>query len=249
MFKLVTSFCLVILLVLPGVALAQDGGDPPEPPPAESWPLAVQVEAADSLLLAGDLYLIDPARPTILLIHEMYTDRTSWGMLIDPLIWAGYNVLTIDQRGHGATGGSVNWWQSADQDIPLWITWLRDVIGVRPDAISCIGSSMGASIALEGCSLDPATRTVIALSPGWRYHGVNVNASFYEKFGARPVLLVYAKNDFWPAYGIPLMLDIATNPVTVHEFPGSAHGMLLFEAYHDELIALIIEWLNTYGAL
>ena len=197
-------------------------------------PLPVQVETADGLLLTGDLYLTDPARPTVILLHEMYTDRTSWGALIDPLIWAGYNVLNVDLRGHGATEGSVNWWQAADQDIPLWITWLRDEIGVRPDAISCIGSSMGSSIALEGCSLDPHTRTVIALSPGWRYHSINVNASFHEKFGARPVLLVYAKNDFWPAYGIPLMLDIATNPVTVHEFPGSAHGMLLFDAYHDE---------------
>jgi pimeloyl-ACP methyl ester carboxylesterase len=238
---------LCIGLLVPGAALAQEGDLTPAPP-VPGWPLAAAVEAPDGLLLTGDLYLIDLARPTVILLHEMFTDRTSWGMLIDPLVWAGYNVLNIDLRGHGATGGSVNWWLAADQDIPLWITWLRETIGVRPDAISCLGSSMGSSIALEGCSLDPQTRTVIALSPGWRYHGVNVNAAFHEKFGARPVLLVYAKNDLWPSYGIPLMLDIATNPVTVHEFPGNAHGILLFDDYADELIALIIDWLNTYGA-
>ena len=66
---------------------------------------------------------------------NLYARRSSWDVLLEPLLRGGYNVLAIDVRGHGTTRGGIDW-NLAIEDNALWFAWLRDVAQVRPDAIS-----------------------------------------------------------------------------------------------------------------
>ena len=269
MSKLAAVVLVVALLLAPSLILAQGDETPTStvtPTPGTSIPgetltptpdATATAEAAsdtnivrtvgsDGKSLYGDFYLLDVAQPTVLLLHQLYTDRSSWAVLIGPLLASGRNVLAVDLRGHGATKGAIDW-QMAVEDVQAWLDWLRFEAGVRANAISMIGSSMGSSLALVGCANDWGCPTAIAISPGWSYYGVYVEQSFTEKFDTRPVLLVLTESDHWPSLGVPRMVEAAKNPVTVETYEGNAHGMSLFDVYGTELTPLILEWLATYG--
>jgi len=252
--------CLALCLLAGAPLAAAQGGDPlpPSPTPGPSptptgdapadpgWPLLVTVPAADDLPLAGAFYPVDPARPTVLLLHQLYTDRTSWEPLIEPLLFAGYNVLAVDLRGYGETGGAIDWPQAVD-DVATWAAWLGEKSGLSNPAVAMIGSSMGSSLALAGCANAPDCPTAIAISPGWAYQGLEVHDALVTGMGDRPALLVYALRDAWPARGVPRLVEVATSPVNVLDFPGNAHGMDLLEAEADTLIPQIVEWLGEFA--
>ncbi len=208
---------------------------PPVPP---YYPMGVSVEAEDGLVLYGDLFLVDAARPTILLLHEMYTDRTSWNLVWPGLLAGGYNALVVDVRGYGATLGSVNWDQAVI-DVQTWIDWMR--ANNLPHMIT-MGSSMGSSLAIVGCGNASNCLGVVAISPGWNYYEISVYPSFLKHLATRPALLVLASSDPWPMRGVPRMVEAATNEVTVQEYPGNAHGMMLFDSEPD-LLPTIVQWL------
>ena len=243
------AIALVILLLTSGViaqydSTADEFTDDATAEPEADW--IVEVEAADGLILVGDFINLGESRPTVLLLHQLYTTRTSWSPLVWPLAEAGFNVLVVDLRGFGDTRGAIDW-MKAVEDVQVWLDWLREQPGVHPDMISTLGSSMGSSLALVGCANDARCRTAIALSPGWDYYRVETAGAFGEDFGERPVLLVYSERDRWPSLGIPRILETATNPVELLAYPGNDHGMTLFDTYEDTLILRIIDWLNQYG--
>jgi pimeloyl-ACP methyl ester carboxylesterase len=263
-------FVLLILGVSLAYAQEGGGGDPPSPPPPptsppvptqppqppsltptpsgtadaadlipQKPPFQVSVEAEDGLILYGDLFLVDAARPTILLLHEMYTDRTSWNGVWPGLLAGGYNALVVDVRGHGATLGVVDWDQAVI-DVQTWIDWMR--ANNLPRVIT-MGSSMGSSLAIVGCGNDSGCLGVVAISPGWNYYEISVYQSFNTSLASRPALLVLARDDPWPMRGVPRMREVATNEITVQEYPGNAHGMMLFDSEPD-LLPTIVQWLR-----
>jgi pimeloyl-ACP methyl ester carboxylesterase len=235
------SLLLILLLILGAGAAYAQGDDTPTPSPVPYWPLTLTIRAPDGQPLAADLYLIGPANPTVILLHQLYTDRTHWGDLPGSLLGAGFNVLAVDVRGHGQTGGFVDW-DKAIQDTQTWFDWLR---ANNLGAVVTMGSSMGSSLALVGCGNDALCLGAIAISPGWNYYGINVEQTFSTLLGARPALIVYAHNDHWPSVGVPKMLDVATGDVQVLELPGNAHGMDLFTR-EDTPMPQIIEWLVAH---
>jgi pimeloyl-ACP methyl ester carboxylesterase len=227
--------CLFVVALLPLAPVFAQG----------DFPIIVEVETTDGLTLVGDFYLLDPQGPTVLLLHQLYTTRASWEGLIPSLLDAGYNVLAVDLRGHGATRGGLDW-NRAVTDVQVWLDWLRSVAGVRGDAISLIGSSMGSSLALLGCANDADCRTAIAISPGWSYQGLSVEEVFTSKLGSREVFLIYAARDRWPRLGVPKMVEAAPGQVSVQEYRGNAHGIMLLDIEGETLIPLIIEWLDAH---
>ncbi len=202
---------------------------------------AVSVRADDRLTLHGDFYLSDPDRPTVLLLHQLYTTRASWQPLLAPLHESGYNVLAVDLRGFGATRGMINWFQAVD-DVQIWLDWLRAEGGVRADDIHMMGSSMGATLAINGCAADDLCRSVIALSPGWDYYRVSVA----ETIAVKPVLAIYTENDRWPALGVPRMIAAAPDTLSVDVYAGNAHGMDMVTDQYETLVPRVLAWLAAH---
>lgn len=242
--------CLIASLTLVGIIYAQDEASdvevlPPTPEAIQLEPTRVVIDATDGLNLVGDFYVVDPARPTVLLLHELYTNRTSWQPMIGLLLGGGYNVLNVDLRGFGETRGDINWNQAID-DVVVWLNWLRTEGGVA-DSLSTMGSSIGSTLALRGCSADPACRTAIAISPGWSYYGVSLAPSLEEEFGERAALILYSQNDRWPALAVPQIEEVASEAIVLQAYPGNAHGMKFLAATHQTLVPLILDWLAQHG--
>lgn len=229
-----------VLLVIP--VIAQDEVEPevtPDPLPIEAQ--LIEVDADDGLDLVADFYLLDPARPTVILLHELYEDRTSWTPLLMPLLANGYNLLIPDIRGWGETRGAINWYKAVD-DMAIWFTWLREEGGVNPEAIHTMGSSMGSTLAIVGCANDEFCSSAIAISPGWSYYNIDIEESITQ----RPMIGIYAENDRWPALGVPRMLETAPETFSVISYDGNAHGMDLLAREQETAIVEIIDWLNTH---
>jgi len=77
---------------------------------AAPTPEAVEVEAADGLLLKGDLYrpttIPEEGARTLLLMHQNQSSRRGYASVIPQFVEEGYIVLVVDLRGHGETGGT-----------------------------------------------------------------------------------------------------------------------------------------------
>lgn len=235
MLKIKLIFCSLFILWLSVTGLSAQSVQPSP----------VTATAADGLVLRGDYYRVSAGGPTVLLLHELYTDRASWSILINPLLGAGYNVLNVDLRGYGATGGEINW-PKALADVQVWLDWLKKENGANAP-ISIVGSSMGANLAIVGCAQDKSCATSAALSPGWRYFGIGVGPSLSRGYGQRPVLVVYAERDRWPALGVPLMVEAATNPLEILTYAGNAHGIQLLNQEYESINAALIAWLDAHG--
>jgi len=209
-------------------------------------PQTVLVQAEDGALLVGDFYLVNPVSPTIILAHQLYTNRRSWDFVISPLIGENYNVLAIDLRGYGESSSSINW-KLAVTDMQLWFNWLRTEGEVRGDAISTMGSSMGSTLAIVGCANDPLCKTAIAISPGWDYYNIKIEDALTTGLNTRPLLIVYSERDRWPSLGMPQIEAAATNPLTIEVFPANAHGIDLVKFNEEDIITMILEWLALYS--
>lgn len=245
-------FCIISLLLLSTLSsLAQDSPDidlstATPIPTAIIEPDTILVQAEDGAFLVGDFYLIDPTSPTVVLLHQLYTNRSSWEPVTGPLLGANYNVLAVDLRGYGESSKSINW-RKAVTDVQLWFDWLRSEGGVRGDAISTMGSSMGSTLAIISCANDAHCKTTIAISPGWDYYGIILDEALSVGLANRPTLILYAERDRWPALGMPNIQEAASGLLDIRVFPANAHGMDMIKQYQDEAIPMILEWLALYS--
>ena len=252
---------ITLISIMTSTAFAQETPIPfvaTMTPPATATPTAVATEEAfvepqkvlirakDGALLVADFYLVDPLSPTIILAHQLYTNRHSWEFVISPLIGEHYNVLAIDLRGYGESSSSINW-RFAISDMQLWFDWLRTEGGVRGDAISTMGSSMGSTLAIIGCANDALCKTAIAISPGWDYYNIKIEDALTTDLNTRPLLIVYAERDRWPSLGMPQIEAAATNPLTIEMFPANAHGIDMIKLYEEEIMTMIMDWLRLYS--
>lgn len=231
-----------LFLFIAAPALAQEATTTPEP-------TVVKVAASDGLMLVGDFYAAsgEGDKPAILLMHMYQNVRQSWKEFVPKLLDAGYSVLNVDLRGHGETGGSTNW-PLAVTDVQTWLDWLREQPGVRDDAVSIIGASVGSNLALIGCANDKACVTAIALSPGSDYFGLRPKDFIAEGLKDRSAFVVASQKDSASAQGVKQFTVIATGELGVQLYSGSLHGtnILNSKLYRERLTKMMINWLDDH---
>lgn len=212
-----------------------------EAPPLNAEPASIDVQIQsqdDGKNLYGSYFAIsDTEGPAILLLHQLYTNRSSWKPLVTPLLNAGFKVLAIDLRGYGKTRGKINW-TAAQSDTVSWGEWLKQQSGVQ--SIALVGSSMGSNLALVGCLALDDCAGAVAISPSLDYFGVKTSDAMQAGF---PTLIVYADQDRYPKQDVPHMLELAGDHASTIVYSGRTHGMDLFEE-HDDLVANIVQWLQ-----
>lgn len=221
---------LLILMTMPVVA--QDAA----PAPQSASGTDVQITASDGKTLYGSFFAADGDAKAVILLHELYTNRSSWKPLVQPLLDAGFKVLAVDLRGYGKTKGKINWKQ-AQKDTVEWSDWLKTQPGVQ--SVELVGSSMGANLALNGCAAIDSCLGAVAISPGLNYFGVKTSNAVQAGF---PALIVYADRDTYPKNDVPKMQELDGNHLEVLLYTGRTHGMGLFDE-HDDLAGAIANWL------
>jgi len=128
---------------------------------------AIQATAADGVVLRGEV-LRGPTTTWVVMIHDVGDDLDEWRPLVDALAPRGWNLLAIDLRGHGGSGGT---WDAtrAALDVDLAVNLARRS-GAEHIAVAAAGSAAIAALecvarAVEEPSFALADSLVL-LSPG-----------------------------------------------------------------------------------
>ena len=206
----------------------------------------VGVEGTDGLNLVGTLYKPGDSPlpwPGVMLLHMMWGDRSSWEDFAIQLADAGYMVFTVDMRGHGDTGGEVDW-ELAGDDLQLLWNYLGERPEIDENYMAVAGASIGANMALVTGADNSNARTVVLLSPGLNYAGVEIRDHLLN-YGERPVLIVASREDTYAADSSSRLVEIASGEARSVMYQGAGHGLHMFER-EPELAGLIIDWLDDY---
>jgi len=214
------------------------------PRPTEAS-LPMQITTSDGLVLRGTLYSA-PVRPApgILMLHMENRDRSSWDLLAQRLQALGYEVLTVDLRGHGDTGGKTDW-TLAQNDVRAALALLTELPGVNPTRIVIIGASVGANLGVNACADLSSCVGVVMLSPGLDYHGITA-ADAMARLGPRPILIAASENDRNNPTDSITLDGLATGEHQRVIYPAAGHGtdMLTNE---PGLIDLIAGWVQAHN--
>lgn len=206
----------------------------------------VEIEGIDGLKLVGTLYTPGDSPspwPVVILLHMMWGNRSSWEDFAIQLTDAGYAVFTVDMRGHGDTGGELDWELAGNDLQQVW-----NYLGARPDIdedrMAVLGASIGANLALVTGADNSNARTVVLLSPGLNYAGVETRDPLLT-YGERPILIVASQEDTYAADSSGRLEEIALGETRLVMYQGAGHGLHMFDR-EPGLADLIIDWLDEY---
>jgi len=205
-----------------------------------------ELETADGLVLIGTFYTpvnIAPPWPGVILLHMLWGDRSVWDEYALELANNGFSVFALDMRGHGETGGEVNW-DLAAQDIQMVWDNLSSRQDIDSGRMGLIGASIGANMALVSGTNEPDTRTVVLLSPGLSYAGVETKDAMIA-YGDRPVFIVASQEDTYAADSSRKLHEVAVGEARLEMYQDAGHGTFMLEN-EPELGGEIIEWLREF---
>lgn len=163
----------------------------------------VTFQTADGVTISANLYPGSNGQ-AVVLAHMLSRDRNAWGDFPQQLNSQGFSVLNIDLRGHGRStqqnGQPINFQNFSEHDfnqMPSDLAAAKDYLvkqGLDSKNIHLIGASIGANSALIAAEKDPKTRSVVLLSPGENYHGIQTFAAAKD-YSDRPALIISSNED------------------------------------------------------
>ena len=138
-------------------------------------PQTVDLRAPDGILLKGTYFSSGKPEPGVLLLHQCNQQRKLWDVLGERLASLGINVLTIDYRGFGESGGiphdkltqeaegkiQTETWPS---DINVAFQYLLAQPGVTPGRIGVGGASCGVNNAIRLARQHPEVKSLVLLA-------------------------------------------------------------------------------------
>jgi len=128
---------VTLLAVVGGVLYLHSQGQPQRvPPPAR----VVDLKASDGAILKASYFAAAKPGPGVLLLHQSNRTRQSWDDLAGQLAAAGINVLAIDMRGHGDSGGPTSNRRTNAGDVDIAFQYLVSQPGVKRDVIGVGGA-------------------------------------------------------------------------------------------------------------
>jgi uncharacterized protein len=125
----------------------------------------LDVRAPDGALLRG--WKVRAAKPNgtwVLVFHGVADNRYGMTEHARVLLQAGYGVVMMDQRAHGASGGamaSYGWLERGDASKVIDALVQTE----HPAHLFALGNSMGAAIALQSAGEDARIEAVVAEAP------------------------------------------------------------------------------------
>lgn len=196
----------------------------------------------DGVNISGTLYGKDNELGVIL-VPMIGKTKDSYKGLVN-LLEKDYKTMPIDLRGHGKSQGDITKFTDGDymrmpNDVKAAAEYLKK-IGVKRIAI--VGASIGANAALQYAVKDENVSTLVLISPGESYHGLD-GLKAAGRF-ARPALVASGtadKSSMQTAYNIE-----AANPlVKLVSYSTGAHGTDIFSR-NLGLQEEIVDWLAKH---
>lgn len=172
--------------------------------------------------------------PVVVMAHGYSADRASMSGMARSLAEAGYAVLNIDLRGHGANTHGFE--GDLRDDFDAAVDWATTSPYVDGERLAVLGHSMGAGAALSFATVDDRPLAVIPVSGGWE-----VNDAVVPKH----TLFLVASGDPGRIHDrqeeLAATLEAADGDVTRHEVEDRDHITVLRA---DDTIRSIVEFLD-----
>lgn len=201
-------------------------------------PLELVLRSSDGVPLAATYFGAAHvnARAGLLLLPMLGDARASWADFPARAAAAGVAVLTLDPRGHGASGNPygippASWgpgeWRAVVEDARAGLAELA-ARGVAPQRVTAAGASIGASAALHLAATEPLLAGAALLSPGDNAARLPASTAL-AAYGKRPLFIGVGSED-GPFLEIARRLSrAASGPTELHELSGPAHGTGLLD--------------------
>jgi dienelactone hydrolase len=209
----------------------------------------VDIQAPDGVNLKGTYFSAGRPGPAMLLLHQCNMDRHAWDGLAADLAGNGFNVLTIDYRGFGASGGS----KSTDPDtraanrqkwpgdVDAAFEYLTSQKGVDQTRIAVGGASCGVTQSSDLAARHHEIRALMILSG----QASDAAKAYIASNASLPVFGAASEDDAAAAKGIKEAVAMSRDPKSVVKiYEGSEHGVPMF-AKNPELEPMIVAWLKT----
>jgi dienelactone hydrolase len=219
--------------------------------PALAAERTVDLTASDGTKLKASYFAADKPGPGVLLLHQCNRQRKVWDGLAQQLAAAGINVLTLDYRGFGESGGdpfdklppqqagqliAAKW----PGDIDTAFQYLISQPGVTRGVIGVGGASCGVNNSILTARRHPEVKSLVLLSGNTDING----RQFLRHSANLPVFFAVADDDEFPPsiVAIEWLYTVSSNPGKkfVHYATGG-HGADMFRV-HPELPSLIVDW-------
>jgi dienelactone hydrolase len=214
----------------------------------------VDLTTSDGTKLKASYFAADKPGPGVLLLHQCNRQRKVWDGLARQLAAAGINVLTLDYRGFGESGGDpfdklppqqagqlmADKWPG---DIDTAFQYLISQPGVTRDVIGVGGASCGVNNSIQTARRHPEVKSLVLLSGNTDMNG----RQFLRHSANLPVFFAVADDDEFPpsVVAIEWLYTVTPNPGRrfVHYATGG-HGADMFRV-HPELWGLIVDWFEV----
>ncbi|MFP4395724.1 MAG: alpha/beta hydrolase [Anaerolineales bacterium] len=135
----------------------------------KAWPKEeVRIQSPHGYPLFG-IYLpqseAPAAKKTVIIVHGITFTLYGSVKYVEMFYRRGFNVLLIDQRHHGRSGGpNTTFGFQEKYDLQAWMDWALERSG-EDCRVGTHGESLGAATALQHASIDPRVAFVIADCP------------------------------------------------------------------------------------
>ena len=228
----------------------------------------VDLKAADGATLKASYFTAGKPGPGAILYHQGNRTRQSWDDVARQLAAGGINVLTVDSRAHGESGGTPeNYFKTSwVSDLELAFQYLRSQPGVNQKVIGAGGAgNLGVETAVETARRHPAEiKSLVMISGETDRRG----SEFLHQASQLPELFVADDTDeYMPIPEAMKLLYVSASSPTkrlvyysqAEEAPWlwyetfrdsgkvaarGGHGTDMFKP-HPELPGIIVDWLVT----
>lgn len=222
----------------------------------------VSFKTDDGVTIAATFYRPSKLRmekvPVVILLHALGRTRSDWAAFAKECTAEGYAALAIDLRGHGESlsfpGGVRTWQEFTDfdfkamhRDVKAAAAWITSRREANEDRIAIVGASIGANLAINYSITDPRVRTVVLLSPGLNYRGVETIYAA-ENYGTRAIMIVASESDQPAGSDSETLYDAVEKQASQPKlkiYPGSLHGTNLMNAANG-LDRIIFAWFGNH---
>jgi dienelactone hydrolase len=217
-------------------------------------PRIVDVAASDGVNLKATYFAAGKPGPGILLLHQCDKQRKVWDDLANRLAKSGFNVLTLDFRGYGESGGTpadkLGPQQAAEIMADKWpgdvdegFRYLVSQPGVYGDLIGAGGASCAVNQSVQLALRHLEVKSLLLLSEGTDRSG----RQFLRNTPNMPLFLAAAEDDPDPGVAeiMQWLASLSSSPSTkLVRYSTGGHGVEMLAA-HKDLPGAIADWFGT----
>lgn len=205
----------------------------------------ITLRAEDGVQLSAVWHAPGQPAPAVLLLHSYLHSHADWDPVAGQLHDAGFAVLALDLRGHGASGGVVSpdTLQLLPRDVKAAIVWLEHQPLVLATRIGIGGLNLGATLAVMAAGADPAVRSLALVSPAAEFRGLRADSAmraFAGRSGA--ALLVAGALDPYASRSARQFAEVTPGLRDLRIIEGTeANGRALLQSRPD-LARTLVDW-------